>query len=249
MTLKLNKEVIVMNKIKLLYDVVNTMKEKEDIKGALTVVGKKDQVKFLSINNQFQKNLVNGDVKAKINVVLDTEEKKVKHESEIEFNSNRHPGGRHCHFGSHFQHHRGGMRHHLKDKLSVLSFALKTLNDMQIDEQPDYSLITLNLKEIPEELKAIHSAMHQNRAEENYQHHEHHEHHDHHEHREHHEHLRHHFPMMQFISMEKTKAVLSIRVNKNNEVEKIDISAEGNQKDEQGRMHSLNLQGELQFSR
>lgn len=45
-----------MNKIKLLYDVVMTMKEKEDVKGTLKVEGKRDQVSFLSFNYDFDKN-------------------------------------------------------------------------------------------------------------------------------------------------------------------------------------------------
>lgn len=206
-----------MNKIKLIYDVVNIMKEKENINGTLTVAGKKDQVEFLSLNNQFQKNLVNGEVKAKINVNLDAEGKKVKHESSVEFN-----------FGKHFHQHHGGMYHHnFKSKLSTLAFVLKILNDMQIDEQPDYTLVSLNLNEIQEELKTIHGKVHQNMAEECH---------------------KHHFPMKEFISMEKTNVAITIQINKNKEVEKIDLIVEGNQKDELDMMHFLNLQGELQLS-
>lgn len=217
-----------MNKIKLIYDVVSTMKEKENIIGTFTAAGKKDQVQFLNVNNQFQKNLVNGEVKAKINVDLDAEGKKVKHESSVEFNSDGHPEGMHRQFGKHFRQHHGGMHHHnFKDQLSALTFALKILNDMQIDEQPDYTLITLNLNEFPEELKAIHGKMDQNMAE---------------------EHHKRHFPIKEFISMEKTNAAITIQINKNKEIEKIDLTVEGNQKDEQDVMHSLNLDGELQFS-
>lgn len=217
-----------MNKIKLIYDVVKTLKEKENINGTLTVAGKKDQVQLLSVNNQFQKNLVNGEVKAKINVDLDAEGKKVKHESSVEFNSDGHPGGMHRHFGKHFHQQHGEMCHHnFKYRLNALTFVLKILNDVQIDEQPDYTLVSLNLNEIPEELKAIHGMIHQNMAE---------------------EHHKHHFPMKEFISMEKTNAAITIQINKNKEVEKIDLTVEGNQKDEQAMMHFLNLQGELQFS-
>lgn len=217
-----------MNKIKLIYDVVNIMKEKENINGTLTVAGKKDQVEFLSLNNQFQKNLVNGEVKAKINFNLDAEGKKVKHESSVEFNSDGHDGGMHHHFGKHFHQHHGGMHHHnFKSKLSTLAFVLKILNDMQIDEQPDYTLVSLNLNEIQEELKTIHAKVHQNLAEEHY---------------------KDHFPMKEFISMEKTNVAITIQINKNKEVEKIDLIVEGNQKDELDMMHFLNLQGELQFS-
>lgn len=118
-----------MNKIKLMYDVVKTMKEKELINGNLTVEGTKDQVQFVRFANEFQRNLLTGDVKAKISTQLDVEGKKVKHESSTEFTLNHNRQGMFHHFGMHMhEHHRlhhSGQGHSFKDKLTVLAFVFE----------------------------------------------------------------------------------------------------------------------------
>lgn len=218
-----------MNKIKLIYDVVKTMKEKDIINGKLTGEGKKDQVQFVSFENEFQRNLITGDVKAKISSQLDFEGKKVKHESSTEFNLENGHGGIH-HFHQHMHHHpnQGGKHHHnFKDKLSAVAFVLKMVNDMQIDEQADITLVSLNLSEIPEELKAIHEKRHQNMMEHHHQH---------------------PFPMKDFITMEKTNIAMTIQISKNKEIEKITLIVDGRHNDELNGTHEMNLKGELLFS-
>ena len=75
-----------MNKIKVLYDVFKTMKEKEVFKGNVKLEAAKGDVKVLSFSNEFETNTKSGETKANINVDLDAEGKKVKHESNSEFN-------------------------------------------------------------------------------------------------------------------------------------------------------------------
>jgi hypothetical protein len=90
-----------MSKIKLLYDVITTMKDKESCRGKLKVEGSKDQVKIFGLDNEFEKNMADGRVKAKVTLEMDNDGKKVKHESTTEFEG--------C--GSHGTGHRGFMGH------------------------------------------------------------------------------------------------------------------------------------------
>jgi len=87
-----------MNKIKLLYDVVKTMKEKEVFEGRLNVEGKKDEISVLSLVNKFAANHQSGDVKADISLEVDCQGNKVKHESSLEFNKKCCPGHLHHQF-------------------------------------------------------------------------------------------------------------------------------------------------------
>lgn len=222
-----------MNKIKLLYDVVKTMKEKEIINGFLTVNGKKDQAPFVSFENEFQRNLTTGEVKAKITSQLDLEGKKVKHESSTEFNVENHKGMHHS-FHEHMHHHhnqhdgRGGMTHHsFKDKLTILAFVLKTIDSMEIDEQSN-TLVSLHLSEVPEELKKVmHWKHHHNGAE---------------------EHHKHPLPFKDFLTMEKTNIDLTWEINKNKEVERITLSVDGKQNGELNAIHEINFTGELRLT-
>lgn len=65
-----------MNKIKVLYDVFKTMKEKEVFKGKLKFEATKGEVKVLSFSNEFETNTKNGETKAAINVDFDAEGKR-----------------------------------------------------------------------------------------------------------------------------------------------------------------------------
>ena len=55
-----------MSKLKIMVDVINTMKEKEVISGTFKAVGIKDQVEIGHFINEFEKNLTNGETKVKI---------------------------------------------------------------------------------------------------------------------------------------------------------------------------------------
>jgi hypothetical protein len=219
-----------MNKIKLMYDVVKTMKEKEVINGSLKVEGKKDQVSFVSFENKFQKNLVTGDVTAKISSQLDVKGKKIKHESNTEFTLENNQLGMCHHFGKHMHehHHHGARCHSFKDKLTALAYVLNLIDNMQVLEQQDKILATISLNEIPEELKkAIHEKMEHSHAAE-----------------------QHSFPipMQRFLTMKETKIDLVVLISKTKEVEKVTITVEGIKKGELNETHIMNLQGELRFT-
>ncbi|NLI13567.1 hypothetical protein [Pelotomaculum propionicicum] len=126
-----------MSKIKVLYDVVAAIKEKESCSGNLNVEAKRDGVKIFGLSNDFEKNLGEGKTKAKISLEVDCEGKKVKHESSTEFAcaeahaDRRHDILRHMishhHRGHHFSHApvddcHAGRRCGFKEKLDKLAF-------------------------------------------------------------------------------------------------------------------------------
>lgn len=231
-----------MSKIKLLYDVITTMKEKESCSGNLKVEGSKDQVKIFSLNKEFEKNMADGRIKAKISLEVDCEGKKVKHESNTEFDGSSFQGTgqhgmghilfRHCH-GHHPNHGPMGACGDMKcggakEKLSKLAFLLGVLNSMQVKEQQDKStVLTLDFNEIPGELKKmIHGKLLHKKM--------------------HHEHE--HQCVKEFSNMEILNAGLNIFINKNKEVEKITLTVKGKKKDDLNVLHNVNLQAELRFA-
>jgi len=136
-----------MSKIKLLYDVIMTMKDKESCSGNLKVVCSKDQVKIFGLDREFEKNMADGKTKAKINLEVDCEGKKVKHESSTEFDGCCSPGSGHhglmrhmiAHFhGRHSD--QGGLEAWgdtktccgFKGKLSKLACMLSVLNSLYL---------------------------------------------------------------------------------------------------------------------
>ncbi|CAA7602319.1 Hypothetical protein DEACI_2993 [Acididesulfobacillus acetoxydans] len=223
-----------MNKLKLLYDVVTTLKEKESVNGSLVLEGKKDQVRFLSLRNDFQKNFAVGEVKAKISAELDMEGKKVKHETSLEFNSADQAAGMHRHWGRHMHHHFGpgmidgeGIGHPgIKHKLTALASFLNLLDTMQVSEREDKTWLTLNLGEFLTQFKTMHAGMPQGP--------------------EHELHIP--LPFREFAAMEKPAAELTLQVNKKKEVEQITFKVEGKTEGELGAAKGLSLQGELQFA-
>ena len=99
-----------MNKIKVLHDVFKTMKDKEIFKGNLKLEAAKGEVKILSVSNEFETNTKSGETKAKLNLDIDAEGKKVKHESNSEFNIKNCPHHK-FHRGAHMHHHGHGNGH------------------------------------------------------------------------------------------------------------------------------------------
>ncbi|MHB8126145.1 MAG: hypothetical protein ACYDEJ_10975 [Desulfitobacteriaceae bacterium] len=218
-----------MNKIKLIYDVVMTMKKKETIKGSLKVEGKKDQVEFLRLENVFEKNLVSGDVKAKITTDIEAQGNKVKHQSSTEFNL------KNCHDGvghgpARPWHHHGAKRcGGFKNKLEKLAFILKLIDDLQIEEQPDKTLLlSINLNEVPEVLK---KSVHGGHDQEMFK-----------------EHYGHHCCIKELSTIEKASIAVTIMINKDKEVEKVEFIVAGKQNAEDNSIHELNLLGELQLN-
>ncbi|ABR36701.1 MULTISPECIES: hypothetical protein [Clostridium] len=213
-----------MNKIKVLYDVFKTMKEKEVFKGSVKLEATKGDVKVLSFSNEFETNTKSGETKANISVDLDAEGKKVKHDSNSEFNIKECPDhgfhrGMHNHgMNMHGMHGHGG----IKGGLSKVTFILNLLNNVQVEEKDEKAIISLELKEVFKEIKDMHKEFHKGMDEEKIM-----------------EHIRqmkesddrgfhkHHKFIKELLCSENSDAILKIYANKNNEVEKVEISSKG----------------------
>ncbi|OPJ56573.1 hypothetical protein [Clostridium chromiireducens] len=215
-----------MNKIKVLYDVFKTMKDKEVFKGNVKLEAAKGDVKVLSFSNEFETNTKSGETKANINVDFDAEGKKVKHESSSEFNIKNCPHHG-FHRGMHMHNHgmnMHGMRGHggIKGGLSKVTFMLNLLNNVQVEEKDEKAIISLELKEVFKEIKDMHKEFHKGIDEEKIM-----------------EHIKqmkesddrgfhkHHKFIKELLSSENSDTVLKIYANKNNEVEKVEISSKG----------------------
>jgi len=217
-----------MNKIKLLYDVVKTMRNKEVLNGVLAVKVHKAEANLFSLRNEFEKNLLTGQTKAKINTELDYDGKTVKHESNTEFTIPR-SGECKCHefFARLHQSHATCCAGRLKDKFSRLLFALGVLNALQTEEQADKGiLISLNANDLPEEAKMLLREK-MSRAGECH----------------HHEHGF----LKEFCAAENLDFALNIFTNKNYEIDRIVITLVGTQKDEHNAPYDLTARAEVSF--
>jgi hypothetical protein len=210
-----------MNNIKLLYDVFKTMKEKEVFNGTIKVDAVKGDAKVLSFSKEFSTNTVTGETKTKISSEFDCNGKKGTHESNIEFNMKDCKHGKflhHMHMHHHGMHKSDMFCEHggIKGKLSKVTFILNILNNLQADEKDGKSVLSLDLKEVIKEIKEIkelHKNLakeHQNSCEQNMD--------------EHHKHCAF---IKEFLCSANDNATLTITINKNNEVEKIEIVAKG----------------------
>lgn len=201
-----------MNRIKVLYDVFKTMKEKELFNGSINVDSSKGGTKVLSFSNEFSTNMTTGETKIKINSESDFDGKKFKHESNTEFNTKdcKHHKFHHMH-----AHHHGMCCEHggIKAKLSKITFVLGVLDSLKIEEMDDKLILSLDLKEIIKEIKEQHKNLdkqHKHFCDQNKD--------------EYHKHCA---CIKDFLFNTNNNAVLNVHVNKNNEVEKIEIVANG----------------------
>jgi NADH dehydrogenase/NADH:ubiquinone oxidoreductase subunit G len=213
-----------MNKMKLLYDVVTTLKNKEQVNGIVSVNIRREQETVFSLQNEFEKNMA-GQTKAKICSELNMDGKKVKHESSTEFTG-------HCH------HHRLEMmrrfHHHgmagcggIKEKFSRIAFVLGILNSLKVEEQENgAAVVSLSLSEIPEELKMmLREKMNQRRA-------------DH--------------PHFGFLkechTVETLDGDLILNVNNAHEIEKIVVNVNGRVQNAEKGQQALEASAELNFT-
>ena len=217
-----------MNKIKLLYDVVMTMRNKEALHGVLTAEAQKDRVNIFTIRNEFDKDLQTGRTKAKISTEIDYEGKMVKHESNTEFTLPNSGEGRHCEFIKSIHGNHSAGCGGLKGVLSKLSLALAILNALQAEEQESKSVvISLNTDDLPEDTKKLLcEKMSQSSSC---------------------GHGGHGF-IKEFCSVDKLDCLLKMFVNKKSEVEKILITFGGSKSDGQKEQHDLKATAELSFS-
>jgi len=214
-----------MNKIKILYDVVKALRDKDVLNGVATAEVQKDQVKIFYVKNEFQKNLITMQTKANIITEVDYEGKQVKHQSTTEFTNYCPDHGIH-HRGFNHMHHAAGKCGSIKGKLTQIAFVLNLLNTIQVAEQENKTtLITLELSEIPEDIKTLiqEKMSHADSG------------HDH-----------GHCFIKELCSIEKGDFSFAMTINKDYEIEKIVITFDGTQgkEDEQ---HVVSIIADLQL--
>ncbi|WP_040292832.1 hypothetical protein [Acetonema longum] len=148
-----------MNRIKVLYDAVMAMRKKETFNGTLTVQVNKDDVRLFSLRNEFVKNLLTGQTKAKITTDLNYDGTTFNHESNTEFT--RQPSGecRQHHFHNlhpHFQHfHEAGRHGGWQGRLARLAFGFSILSALQIEEQEGKPVIMLSAADLSEDARDL----------------------------------------------------------------------------------------------
>lgn len=214
-----------MSKIKVLYDVVKAMKNKEAFNGTLTVQVHKDEAQLFSLRNEFEKNLLTGQTKAKINTVLDYDGKTAKHESNTEFTMPRSGACRHHEFIRHLHHSQATGCTGLKGKLSRLAFGLSILAALKTEEHADKTIIiSLSASDLPEDTKALLREK-MSRAGECHHH--------------------GHGFLKEFCAADSLDFAVTLFINKIYEVEKTVITLVGTQKDEQNAPHDLTVRAEL----
>ena len=217
-----------MNKIKLLYDVVMTMRNKDALHGVLTAEAQKDRVNIFNIRNEFEKNLLTRQTKAKISTEMDYEGKIVKHESNTEFTLPCCGESRHHEFINRFHKGHSAGCGGLKGMFAKLAMALAILNALQVEEQESKTVVmSLNADDLPEDTKElIRDKM--SRAGTC-------------------EHGGHGF-LKECCTVDKLDFLFKMFVNKKSEVEKILVTVGGSQSDGQNEQHDLKAKAELSFS-
>jgi hypothetical protein len=217
-----------------MYDVAKAMKVKEIFIGSLEMEGRKDQTEFFSLKNEFEKNLVTGQVKVKINTLFDLDGKQVKHESNSEFNIPN------CCSEKHHHHHLRKSFHSdccneesscccsgLKGKLSTFGYLLRLLDKIEIEELEN-NVIALSLKidEIPEDLmKHIHGKFQHHKSNEKSP-------------------GQAHCCMNELMTLEKPLIAINVQLNSDKAIEKIVFMAEGKQ-NKVNEVHEMTLKADL----
>lgn len=225
-----------MNKMKLLYDVITKIKNKEVIKGTIKTEVCKDNLNVFSLENEFEKNMTSGRTKAKIITEMDYEGRKVKHESNTDFDMPEFNGKMHHCFMKHLHSHNHEENHKEikfgpKEGLNRIGFAFGILSALKVNEAEDnlYKL-SIDINEIPEDIKkAIHEKMNSEKPKEKNDFHD-------------------HCFMKEFHSMNNLDIDLNIYVNKDFEIEKIMLDANGIQKDELAVEHDMSTKAEIIFT-
>lgn len=145
-----------MNKIKLLYDVMKTIKTKEVVTGVLQAQIEKDQVAIFSIQNEFEKNLSTGQTKAKITASVDYAGRSDRHEQHAGETDGRSFRARRQESHGHMHHWHAHIREGLRERFTRYLFALSLLNHLQVEEQEDkMTALFLHARDLPEDMKQM----------------------------------------------------------------------------------------------
>ncbi|WP_371381038.1 hypothetical protein [Sporomusa aerivorans] len=215
-----------MNKIKVLYDVVKTMKAKEVLAGVLKAEAEKDQTTIFSIQNEFEKTMLTKQTKVKMTAEWDCDSRPAhQHERPEGFTTPFFADRKHHEFSR--INHQQFLHNDLKGKLSKLAFALSLLDSLQVEEHADKSItLSLETNDLPDDIKLLW----QERLSQRGMHH----------------HGRHSF-LKEFCSADGLGAKLVVSINQHYEIEKIVLTAAGTQTDTQAMQHALTANAELSF--
>lgn len=215
-----------MNKLEVLYKMSKAMKEKEKISGTVNLVGVSEKGEFANITNNFEKDIKNKKMKVDAKLNVNTDELKAEKNVVKEFD-----------FGKLHEAHHGKSEHHCAkghmhrhkgfgNKFEKLEFLFKTLNDMELSEEGDLKVITLDIKYILKKKKEKMKEFHRN-----------HEHHGHHHHMEDGkcEDLKEVFKIKhaifkEILSCEADKAVLRLIIDKYFTIKSVEVKSEGDKK-------------------
>ena len=219
-----------MNKIKILYDVLKTMKSKDVFNGTLTAEAVKGEKKVFGIENSFMKNKQTGFKKVITNSEVDCEGKKIKLQNSFEFQGD--DCCAHECFIKKIHAYKG--KSGVKDCFGKITFALGVLNSIKVLEEQDKSIIlSLQPADMPEDLKALfcehmkeccnnHKCMDE-------------------------EDCKHKF-MKEFHNMEKTDFDFKVFVNSKSEIQKISVLVNGVKKDEDIEECDMKVTAEIGFN-
>lgn len=217
-----------MSKLKLLYDVVRTMKSKEQVDGVLTAQIRKDREEILSLRNEFGKSAA-GEGKTKVAWEFALEGSKVKRESLTEFSMPGNCGERQELWRKLFRHHRpdsaccGG----IKGFLSKISLALGLLSSLKAEEKGDgTAVITLDLSDAPEEIRTtLREKVNQRHA------------------------CHGHCGLLtEGDSIEMLEGILVLTVGKGREVEKLSVNLNGRVHNQEKEQYTVAANAEVQFA-
>jgi hypothetical protein len=231
----------VMNKIKAIYDVVKTMKEKTEREGVLQIHVEKDGQQVLRFSSEFQRS-GDGNTKCHLQSEWNCDGNEGKHESTTEFKRDHehgcpfHKGFRHGRHHGHFGHGHGHGPG-FKSKADILLCFLKMLNELKVEEQGEKILFSLELDEAAAKMKEKMKERKQGNGEYG---------------PFHGEYPGHHHPlkgklMKELMLMEKPQISVSIAANKNKEVEKVTITIQGSYQNE--GLHETNATVEIHFTK
>ncbi|CUH95277.1 hypothetical protein P22_1347 [Propionispora sp. 2/2-37] len=212
-----------MNRIKLLYDVMKTVKTKEMVTGVWQAQIEKDRVTIFSIQNEFEKNLSTGQTKAKITAAVDYEGTMDRRGRHAEETGGRTFKERHHGFHNHRHHWHDHPREGLKARFNRYLFALSLLNNLQLEEKEDVTIISLHARDLPEDMKQmLYGKIDRLLA-----------------------HHRHSYDLVNECAAEYLDIIIRIDINKNCEVKKISLSTAEISKDVQAGQFNFKAQAEL----
>lgn len=199
-----------MNKVKLMYDIVKTMKEKDVFQGQMKIEVNKSSVSVFSMNNEFYKNCISGESKIKLSTEGLHDGKKVKHQSETELTGDcceKHQSFfRHIHHMHYEKSVNGefGKQCGIKWKLNKIAFILGIFHNLKVSESENGYVISLAKDDMHEEIKkCLHEKLSEKMME------------------------KHHPCCSQLEGMELTDINLNITISKKSEVENIQLNVNG----------------------